>query len=160
MRFLAFFIIILSTSVYAQNYSNSHWGDTPEQVKKNEKNFHFLREEALDRNLKGLTFIEDRPDGTYFLHTFMFLNMKLYGVKTKKVYLDGDNSLFKGLNDYNQKLQAYKENFKDLVEEKVQDINYDLKGFHIKTNQTTLYVSLKKEEDNYFIIETTFQNLN
>ncbi|WMJ74456.1 hypothetical protein RCC89_14965 [Cytophagaceae bacterium ABcell3] len=158
MRTLLFLLTFIFFQTSAQDFKNSSWGDTPEDVLKNEKDLVFLGKESLDRNLTGLTFVEDGSEGIYYTHTYLFYNEKFYGVRTKRSYLDGDNTFYKALNDYNQKLESYKESYEKFIKEKAKQEGYEMKAFQIKLPERTLYVSLKKEEDDFFIMESTFSN--
>jgi hypothetical protein len=156
MKYLSFFtFLFLSLTSYSQDFRNAKWGDSPEKVKANEKGA--LLNENIEKNRhKNLSFVEFSDSSFYFTYTYVFHELKLIGVISKRAYLYEENSKYKALNIYKETLNLYQSKYEKISEGAPLSAE-EIKGFQIKLPDKTIYVSVKKENNDYFLTESIFK---
>jgi len=162
------FLMVLVLASFTSTESdcrNFKWGSSETEVKAKEKS-NYIGEKSLIHNLRGLTFIDYQKDGIY-LHTYVFHNGGLYGLKTRKSSLSGNDTKLNALHEYDEMLKKYSSYcIKDqLVEVNDQSLGEQgLKCFQITYPNKTVFVSIEKELNTfnkdfseYYLTETTMK---
>jgi hypothetical protein len=157
MKYLFFysFLFLLSLASYSQDFRNASWGDSPEKVKANEKGA-LLSEKTEKNRHKNLSFVEFSDSSFYYTYTYVFHELKLIGVIAKRAYLYEENSKYKALNIYKETLDQYQAKYEKIYEGAPLSAE-EIKGFQVKLPDKTIYVSVKKENNDYFLTESIFQ---
>src|SRR6185312_14473600 len=97
-------VLVLSSFTLSDSDCRSFsFGVTEAEVMKGEKG-NFIGKSDLIHNLKGLTFLDYQNDAVYF-HTYIFHNGGLYGLKTKKASLTGNDTKLNAVKEYDGALK-------------------------------------------------------
>jgi len=156
---LAFAVLILSSFTFSDSDCRTFsFGVTEAEVMKGEKG-NFIGTSELIHNLKGLTFLDYENDGVYF-HTYIFHNGSLYGLKSKKASLTGNDTKLNAVKEYEESLKKYNSacEKEQITETKDKSIDSgDLKCFTVSFPNKTIFVNIEKESTEYFLVETTMQ---
>ncbi len=157
--FAVLVVLVVLASYTSAEYDcrNFNFGVSEATVRSQEQG-NFIGEKPLIHNLRGLTFIDYQPDAIYF-HTYIFHNGGLYGLKTKKASLSGNDTKINALKEYDETLKKYYSSCikGQLTESKDHSSDKDLNCFTVTYPNKTVYVNIEKESTEYFLTETTMQ---
>ena len=151
-------VVVLASFTFSDSdCRNFSFGTTEAEVMKN-ANGNFVGKSELIHNLKGLTFLNYEADGIYF-NTYIFHNGGLYGLKTKKASLTGNDTKLNAVKEYDESLKKYNSSCikEQITETKDKSVDQDLKCFTVSYPNKTIFVNIEKESTEYFLVETTMQ---
>lgn len=152
--FFVFFHILLTTS--AQDYRNSNWMDSKDQVKKKETAI-LLEELSKPNYVDEIHYVQF--DSGYACHIYyVFRKNQLIGVKTQKLRLSGQNTKFNALEAYKAAYEHYEELY---GKEKLRERNGQeqaIKILEIKLADRELFLTIERNGGEYYLIENHFRN--
>ena len=150
-------LVLASFTTSESDCRNFSWGTPEAEIMKGET-ANYIGESELIHNLKGLTFLDYQTDGIYF-HTYIFHNGGLYGLKTKKASLTGNDTKLNAVKEYDEYLKKYQSSCikGQLTESKDHSIGENLDCFSVSYPNKTVFVNIQKESTEYFLMETTMQ---
>ncbi len=152
---LFLFACFTGLASYAQDYRNSYWLESKDDVKQKETAI-LLEEISKPNYVEEIHFVQF--DSGYASHIYyVFRKNQFIGVKTQKLRLAGQNTKFNALEAYRAAYEQYEELYgkEKLRERKGQE--QAIRVLEIRLPDRELFVTVERNGSEYYFIENQFK---
>jgi hypothetical protein len=153
--FITFTLFIVSSALSAQEFRNSLWNDSKTDIKSKETAY-LISEITKTNYVEEIHYVQ--VDSGYAFHIYyVFRKDQLFGIKTQRLQLAGQNTKFAALEAYKNQREIYEEKYgKESIKER-NGFEQAVRILEVRQQDRELYVTIEKNGNEYFLVENIFK---